>query len=139
MPRDIQPPEAIAMLRYGTNFHSYFSYHLMNKRSVTLQKMFIDAWEIDENIQACEKLPKEFLDETNVDEQESEHVQKRLALNPDAFHYEQRIDNIIHFLEGLNDDVFSKSNNNLVKKQVVAPNFDFPIYDEYDDYDDAFH
>jgi len=58
MPRDIQPPPVATMLHYERTFHSNFSYLLMNRIYVILQQMFIDAQEIDENLQACEKIPK---------------------------------------------------------------------------------
>ena len=62
MPKDIQPPEATTRLCYATSLHSYLNFLLIKRRYVTLQQMFDDAQEIEENFQACQKLPKDILD-----------------------------------------------------------------------------
>jgi hypothetical protein len=58
MPKEIQRPEVVARLCYATTFHSDLTFLLMKGRNVTLQQMFDDAQEIEDNFQACQKLPK---------------------------------------------------------------------------------
>jgi hypothetical protein len=51
---EIQPSEAAAMLHYTTTLHPDLSFLLMERRPKLLQQMFVDAQEIQHNIQACE-------------------------------------------------------------------------------------
>ena len=52
MPRYFQPPEGVAKLYYANSLHSDLSLHLLERRSDSLQQMFIDAQEFEENIRA---------------------------------------------------------------------------------------
>jgi len=56
MPKEIQPLEVDAMLYYATTFHPYMSFLLMERRSKSLQLMFNDAQEVQDNIQACKQI-----------------------------------------------------------------------------------
>ena len=58
IPKEIQPSEATTRICYAIAFHSDITCILMAKRSSTFQQMFDDAREIEENLQACQKLPK---------------------------------------------------------------------------------
>jgi hypothetical protein len=51
---EIQPSEVAAMLHYTTTLHPDLSFLLMEIRPKSLQQMFVDAQEIQHNIQACE-------------------------------------------------------------------------------------
>ena len=61
------------MLQYATTLHPYLSFLLMERRPVTLQKMFNDAQEIQHNILACEQIRSEDL---GVLGQENEYEQR---------------------------------------------------------------
>jgi hypothetical protein len=77
MPLDIQPPEVIARLCYVTTLHPYFSLLLLERRSVTLHQMFIDAQEVEDNLKACGKFLDQVKDEEwNADIDDIEHEQE---------------------------------------------------------------
>ena len=52
MPKAIQPPEVVARLCSATTFHLDLTFLLMERRFVTLQHIFDDAQEIEDNFQA---------------------------------------------------------------------------------------
>jgi len=56
MHKEIQPTEVVAMLHYTTTFHPDLYFLLMERISKTLQQMFDDAQEVEDNLQACERL-----------------------------------------------------------------------------------
>jgi hypothetical protein len=56
MHKEVQCLEVTAMLYYATTFHPDLSFLLMKRKSMSLQQMFNDAQEVEENIPACEKL-----------------------------------------------------------------------------------
>jgi hypothetical protein len=56
MPKRIQPSKVVAMLCYATTFHPDLSFLLMERRSATLQQMFNDAQEVEDNLQAYGKI-----------------------------------------------------------------------------------
>jgi hypothetical protein len=47
MPKDIQPSEVVAMLFYNSS-SSHLAFYLRERKPLTLQRMFIDAEEIEE-------------------------------------------------------------------------------------------
>ena len=77
MPIDIWPPEVATRLCYVTTLHPYFSLLRLERRSITLHKMFIDAQEVEDNLKACRKFSNQVKDEEcNVDIADSEHEQE---------------------------------------------------------------
>jgi hypothetical protein len=56
MPKDIQPSEIVARLFYTTTHHPDIAFYLRERKSLTLQQMFTNAEEIEDNLQACGKL-----------------------------------------------------------------------------------
>jgi hypothetical protein len=88
LPKEIQPTEAAAMLHYETTFHPYLSFLLMERRYKTLQHMFDDAQEVEDNLQACQRMKNqnlESVENTKNDGVEEEHeiVHKQVDLHPD--------------------------------------------------------
>ena len=63
MPKEIQPSERVAMLQYTVAQYPGLFLYLRERKSSSLDHMFTDAEEIEENCQACGKLPKPFFDE----------------------------------------------------------------------------
>jgi hypothetical protein len=87
-------------MSYATSFHLDISFHLMERRYVTLQQMFNDAQEVEYNLQACEKLQNQILEEvSNVEEQENEHDQQIVDLHIDPFHDKQETYCFMNLLE----------------------------------------
>jgi hypothetical protein len=88
MPLDIQPPQAAARLCYVTTLDPKFSLLHLERRYVTLQQMFIDAQEVEDNLKACRKFSNQVKDEEcNANIVDSEHEQegrheKELAEQP---------------------------------------------------------
>eukprot|EP01018_Ginkgo_biloba_P001504 Gb_17813 [translate_table: standard] len=58
MPTEIQPSEAAAKVYYTAAHHLDFAFYLRERRALTLEHMFIDAEEIENNLWACGKLPQ---------------------------------------------------------------------------------
>jgi hypothetical protein len=52
LPKEFQPPEVVYMLHYVTTFQSYLSFLLMERKSMSLQWIFNNAQEAEDNIQA---------------------------------------------------------------------------------------
>jgi len=67
LPNEIQPTEATDMLHYAITFHSSLSFLLMERISKSLQQMFIDAQEIQHNIQAYEHKTVDWNPEHKID------------------------------------------------------------------------
>jgi hypothetical protein len=102
-PKEIQPLEDTAKLCYATTLHPYVSFLLMERRSRSLQQMFSDAQEVEDNIQVCGKLSEQIQnEELDAEENDSEHEQRTTDLN-----FEQRINSIMHSLEVFNVDGFA--------------------------------
>jgi hypothetical protein len=77
MPLDIGPPKAFSRLCYATTLHLDFSLLLIERRSVTLQQMFIDSQEVEDNIKAYGKFSYQVKDEEwNTDVDDNEHEQE---------------------------------------------------------------
>jgi hypothetical protein len=89
----------------------------MERKFMSLQQMFLDAQEVEDNLQACGKLPDQIEDKKlDIEEHESDHEQKAIDLN-----FEQRVNKIMHFLEVSNVDVFAENNEQFSDPQVVVP------------------
>ena len=122
MPLDIWPPEIVARLCYVTTLDPKFSLLHLERRFVTLQQMFIDAQEVEDNLKACGKFSDQVKDdEWNADIVDSEHEQ-----------------------EGCHEEELAKQR---VEEQDVVSNFVnydlqesfcLPIYDEYNNYDEGY-
>ena len=56
MPKEIQPLENAATLYYASNFPPKLSMLILERNSVTLQQMFIDTLEVEDNIRMSKKL-----------------------------------------------------------------------------------
>jgi hypothetical protein len=91
LPKEIQPTEVVAMLHYATTFHPDLSFLLMERRYKTLQQMFDDAQEVEDNLQACQRLQNQNLESVANTEndgvaEEHEIVHKQeVDLHPDTF------------------------------------------------------
>ena len=58
MPKEIRPLEGVAKLHYAYVFPPELSLFLLQRRSVTLQRMFANSLEVEENL----RIPKRLLD-----------------------------------------------------------------------------
>jgi hypothetical protein len=58
-PVDIQPSEAAAKVYYAITHHPDLAFYLRERKSPTLEHMFIDVEEIENNLWACGKLPSQ--------------------------------------------------------------------------------
>jgi hypothetical protein len=56
MPKDIQPSKIVAMLYYIKSQHPDLVFYLRERRSSSLEQLFVDAREIEENFWACDRL-----------------------------------------------------------------------------------
>jgi hypothetical protein len=110
LPKEVQPPEAAAMLHYVTTFQSDLSFLLMERNSMYFQHMFNNAHEVEDNIQACKELQNQILDE------------KLKAEKPKTVHNMKKVDHVISFLEGCHEDVFEKNDDKL-EEQANLPSF----------------
>jgi hypothetical protein len=63
MPMEIQPIEVVSMVQYKIEHHPYLVLFLRERRSSSLQQMFTDAKEIEDNIRAHGRLLNRVLDE----------------------------------------------------------------------------
>jgi hypothetical protein len=121
LPKAIQPPEGTAKLYYATTLPSNLFLFLSERRSATLQQMFIDAQEVEDNLKACRKLS--YQDDGDKWRTKKEDHPRRV-------------------LEFIHEDVFIEDHN----QPTDVSNFDgfqeafsLPIYDEYqDEYVDSF-
>ena len=66
MPKGVQPPENVAKLHYAATFPPDMSLLLLERKSVTLQHMFIDCLEVEDNL----RMSKIFLDQESGDKME---------------------------------------------------------------------
>jgi hypothetical protein len=62
-PVDIQPSEVVTKVYYAIAHHPDLAFYLRERKSSTLQQMFIDVEEIENNLWACGKLPGQTKDE----------------------------------------------------------------------------
>jgi hypothetical protein len=56
LPKEVQPPKVATMVHYVTTFQSNLSFLLMERKSMSLQQMFNNAQEVEDNIQACKQI-----------------------------------------------------------------------------------
>lgn len=63
MPKEIQPSERATMLQYTVAQYPGLFIYLRERKSSSLDHMFTDVEEIEENFWAYGKLPKQFFDE----------------------------------------------------------------------------
>ena len=56
IPKEIQPLENAAKLYYATTFPPQLSLLLFERKSVTLQYMFIDCLEVEDNLRLSKKI-----------------------------------------------------------------------------------
>jgi hypothetical protein len=149
LPKEVQPPEVVAMLHYVTTFQSDLSFLLMERKSMSLQQMFNNAQEVEDNLQACQRPQNQNLKSVANTEndgvaEEHEIVHKQEAdLHPDLFQHEQKIDCFMHFFEVFNNDIVAEDKDQPTEEQVDVPRFflvddiadvvDLPKYDEYND------
>jgi hypothetical protein len=108
LPKEVQPPKVVVILHYVTTFQSDLSFIFMDRKSMSLQQMFNNAQEVEENIQACKQILYEELD---AKEHENEYEQRIVDLN-----LEKRVNNFICPLEALKDDDFAKDYIPLIEK-----------------------
>jgi hypothetical protein len=143
IPKEIQPIEATSMLHYGTSFHPDLSFLLMERRPITLQQMFNNAQEIEDNLQACGNLSKKFGNEEIDVEQCHEDDPDQQIVDLDPCHHEQKIVCFMNLFEVCNDDVFVEKIDHPAEENSAVPIFlfddiasfsDLPLYDEYNDY-----
>lgn len=148
MPKEIQPLEGASRLYYASTFPPDLSLLLLERKFVTLQQMFVDALEVEDNLKACRKLSyHDDDDEWRVDrvdrklELEKQHEPGVVDLNSNPSHCEQNTDHPRDVLGKCHNYVFIEDYD----QQVDVTNFvvdgfreasSLPLYDEYeDDYD----
>ena len=94
MPKEIQPLENAAKIYYATNFPPQLALLLLERKSVTLQHVFIDYLEVEDN----RRLSKFFSDQDNGDKMEKElelverYEQEELALPSNSIFCEKKVD-----------------------------------------------
>ena len=89
MPKEIQPLEGAAKLHYASIFPPKFSLLLLERRSITLQRMFVDPLEVEDNI----RMSRNFLDQDSYDKmgkelefnEQCEREELFLPSNPSLF------------------------------------------------------
>lgn len=132
MPEEIQPPEGTAKLYYAMAFHSDFSFYLLKRKSVSLQQMFSNAQEVEDNLIACGKLSDKLEDEAlSLKKCENRHGQQEEAdLELCLFRHE---DNITTDYDQVVESPAVDPNPLAMDVQEVS---NLPPYDEYtDDFD----
>ena len=71
MPKEIQPLENTAKLYYATTFPPELSLILLERKSVTLQHMFIDCLEVEDNLRMYKRI---------LDQESGDKIEKKLEL-----------------------------------------------------------
>jgi hypothetical protein len=117
-PKEIQPIEFASMLQYATTLSANMYLLLLERKSVTLQQMFIDAQKVEENLSSCGKFLDQVEDKKlNVEEYDSEPKKETTDLK-----FEPKGDNIMHAIEVLNGNVFAEKCISPFQEEVVGPN-----------------
>ena len=62
MPIEIRPTEIVAMIQYTMAQHPDLFLYLKERKSPSLQQMFVDAKEVENNLQVCGKLHDQIID-----------------------------------------------------------------------------
>jgi hypothetical protein len=65
-PFEIHPSEATAKVYYALAHHPNLAFYLKERKSSTLQQMFIDVEEIENNLWACGMLPDQIEEDLNA-------------------------------------------------------------------------
>ena len=78
MPKEIKPSEVTSMLSYEMEFHPDLALILIERKSMTLQQMFNDSQEIEDNLRACGKYVDHIC---NEDLKEEAYEPKRSGLD----------------------------------------------------------
>jgi hypothetical protein len=73
MPIEIHPTEVASMVQYTMAQHPNLFLYLRERKSPSLQQMFVDAEEVESNLRACAQLSCQILDNV-LDEEETEEV-----------------------------------------------------------------
>jgi hypothetical protein len=73
MPIEIRPTEVVSMVQYTMAQHPNLFLYLRERKSPSLQQMFVDAEEVESNLRACAQLSCQILDNV-LDEEETEEV-----------------------------------------------------------------
>jgi hypothetical protein len=63
MPLDIWPSQTVAMVYYTLAQHHELFLYLRERKSSSLEQIFTNVEEIEDNFWACGRLPKKFWDE----------------------------------------------------------------------------
>ena len=63
MPIEIRPTEIVAMIQYTMAQHPDLFLYLKERKSPSLQQMFVDAKEVENNLRVCGKLHDQIIDE----------------------------------------------------------------------------
>jgi hypothetical protein len=149
LPKEVQPPEVVAMLHYVTTFQSDLFFLMMERKSMSLQQMFNHAKEVEDNLQACQKPQNRNLKSVENTEndgvtEEHEVVHKQeVDLHLDLFQHEQKIDCFMPYVEVFNNDIVAEDKDQPTEEQVDVPSFflvddiadvvHLPKYNEYND------
>ena len=115
-------------------FHSDFSFYLLERKSVSLQQMFYDAQEVEDNLRACGKLSDKLEDEAlSLKKCENRHgQQEEVDLELCLFRHE---DNITTYYDQMVDSTVVDPNPLAMDIQEVS---NLPLYENYnDDYDNV--
>jgi hypothetical protein len=75
-PVEICPSEVVAKVYYALAHHPHLAFYLRERKSSTLQQMFIDVEEIENNLWACGMLPDQIKEDLNAEEKKEEDEQK---------------------------------------------------------------
>jgi hypothetical protein len=124
LPKEVQPLEVTTMLHYVTTFQSELSFLLMERKSTSLQQIFNNAQEVEDNLQACQSLQNQNLksvanteNDGVAEEHEIVHKQE-VDLHPDLCHHEQETDCFMYSFVDSQENEFA---NQLVEEQVDVP------------------
>jgi hypothetical protein len=107
--KGIQPTKVASMLHYATTLHIDLSFLLMERKPKSLQQMFNDAQDIQDNIQACKQIQNEELD---AKKNKRGYEQKMVDWN-----LEHIVDHVIGPLEFTNTNDVAKNYVPLVERE----------------------
>jgi hypothetical protein len=81
LPIEICPSEVVAKVYYALAHHPDLAFYLRERKSSTLEQMFIDVEEIENNLWACGMLPDQIEEDLNAEEQKEEDEHEELDLH----------------------------------------------------------
>ena len=122
IPKYFQPPEGVAKLYYANALHRDLSLHILERRFDSLQQMFIDAQEVEENLRASGKILSQVEDneEWIADGHKTDCGKLEADLDIDQIIDEHKLECIKNLFR---EDHKSWFADQFVKEQVVIPNF----------------